>query len=94
MVFISREDAGEIMTTEERGRTFEPKADSGMKPGVVDRIWYDDDGAECWDIFLNQPPGRLITSRGRVREDLLRSRAARVHGVSESEITLWRDPTP
>lgn len=92
MVFISREEAGEIMTAEERGRMFEPIG--GLTPGIIQRIWYDDEGTECLDIQQTEQPGRLITSRGSVREDLLRNRAARVHGVSESDITLWRDPTP
>lgn len=93
VVVISREDAEAIMTAEERGRLFEPKPGSGLAPGIIERIWYDDD-TECWDIVLAETPGTVTTWRGSVREGLLKRLAAVMHGVDESEIRLWRDPTP
>lgn len=90
-IVIAREQASAIMTAEERGREFNPQPGVGYEAGIVDRVWYEDDGTECWCIHPFARPGAEVISRAPLRRERLVVLCARARGVHASEIVLWCD---
>ncbi|MCL5736342.1 MAG: hypothetical protein M1274_12270 [Actinobacteria bacterium] len=91
MILISRKEAGAIMTSDKQGSDFNPKPGEGIESGVIDRVWYEDDGLECWVIRPFAQPGKEVTSCGPMGRKRLIQLCARAKGVSEDEIKLWLD---